>query len=153
MPSSHYQHTQNRPMPSAKPVSPAAKPGGKATVHARTVMEHKNFNKPDETREFPNGRAEIVKISGGEVGRYVFSPGWRWSRDLKPIAKTESCETEHFMYHISGTIAIRMDDGTEFLAGPGDISALPSGHDAWVVGNEPAVLVDFQGATDYARHK
>ncbi len=84
-------------------------------------------------------------------GRLVFQPGWRWSNDLKPIAKTHSCTAPHFQYHVSGRLAIRMDDGTEFIAGPGDITSLPSGHDAWVVGNEPVVVVDWFGASNYAK--
>ena len=70
-------------------------------------------------REFPNGRAEILLVGGGEVGRLMFEPGWRWSNDVKPIADTESCEAPHFQYHVSGRLAIRMDDGTEFVAEPG----------------------------------
>ena len=112
--------------------------------------EHKTFAKPDETREFPRGRAEVVKIGGGEVGRLVFQPGWRWSNDVKPIAKTASCEAPHFQYHVSGRLAIRMDDGKEIIAGPGDVTSLPSGHDAWVVGDEPAVVIDWFGASNYA---
>ena len=112
--------------------------------------EHKTFTQPDETREFPRGRAEILKVGGGEVGRLVFEPGWRWSNDVKPIAGTASCEAPHFQYHVSGRLAIRMDDGTEFIAEPGDITSLPSGHDAWVVGDEPVVVVDWFGATHYA---
>jgi hypothetical protein len=75
--------------------------------------EHKTFTKSDETRDFPRGRAEIVKIGGGEVGCLVFQPGWRWSNDVKPIAKTESCQAPHFQYHVSRRLGIRMDDGTE----------------------------------------
>jgi quercetin dioxygenase-like cupin family protein len=115
--------------------------------------EHKGFAKPDEVREFPSGRAELLNIGGGQVGRLVFQPGWRWSKDVKPIAKTASCQAPHFQYHLSGRIAVKMDDGTEFIAGPGDITALPQGHDAWVVGNEPAVVIDWCGATDYAKRK
>ena len=115
------------------------------------ATEHKTFSSPDETREFPHGRAEILKVGGGEVGRLVFQPGWRWSNDVKPIAKTQSCTAPHFQYHVSGRLAIRMDDGTEFIAGPGDITSLPSGHDAWVVGNEPVVVVDWFGASNYAK--
>jgi hypothetical protein len=122
--------------------------GGEAAMQE---TEHRSFGKPDEIREFPNGRAEIVKVGSGEVGRLVFEPGWRWSNDLKPIAQTESCEAPHFQYHVSGQLAIRMDDGTEFIAGPGDVTSLPSGHDAWVVGDEPAVTVDWFGASNYAK--
>jgi len=111
--------------------------------------EYKRFEQPDERRPFPNGHAEIVHIGGGTVGRFIFYPGWRWSNDVMPIAKTKSCEAPHFQYHVAGHLAIRMDDGTEFVAGPGDVSALPSGHDAWVVGDQPAVVVDWCGATGY----
>jgi hypothetical protein len=115
------------------------------------VVAHKLLGAPDEVREFPNGRAEIFDIGGDEVGRLVFEPGFRWSNDLKPIAKTESCEAPHFQYHVSGRLAIRMDDGTEFVAEPGDITSLPKGHDAWTVGDEPAIVVDFFGASNYAK--
>jgi hypothetical protein len=117
----------------------------------RQETEHKHFEHPDETREFPNGRAEILEIGGGEVGRLVLEPGWRWSNDVKPIAGTDSCEAPHFQYHVSGRLGIRMDDGTELVAGPGDITSLPSGHDAWVVGDEPVVVVDWYGASNYAK--
>jgi ketosteroid isomerase-like protein len=112
--------------------------------------EHRSFDAPDESREFPHGRAEIVKIAGGEVGRLVFEPGWRWSTDMRPIAGTDSCLAPHFQYHVAGRLAIRMDDGTEFVAEAGDVTSLPSGHDAWVLGDHPVVTVDWFGAGDYA---
>jgi len=112
---------------------------------------HKSSEQPEETREFPNGEAQIVSIGGAQVGRMIFQPGWRWSNDVKPIAGTDSCEAPHFQYHVSGRLAIRMDDGTEMVAGPGDVTSLPSGHDAWVVGDEPAVVVDWYGASNYAK--
>ena len=114
------------------------------------TTEHKTFSKPEETRTVPRGRAEILTVGGGEVGRLVFEPGWRWSNDLKPLVGTASCLAPHFQYHVSGRLGIRMDDGTEFIAGPGDITSLPSGHDAWVVGSEPVVVVDWFGASNYA---
>jgi len=113
--------------------------------------EHKSFSEPEEVRAFPHGRAEILTLGGGEVGRLVFEPGWRWSTDVKPIAGTDSCLAPHMQFHVSGRLAIRMDDGTEFVAGPGDVSSLPQGHDAWVVGEEPVVVVDWYGASNYAR--
>ena len=119
----------------------------------RHETERKSFGQPDERRQFPNGRAEILRIGEGEVGRLVFEPGWRWSDDVKPIAKTESCEAPHFQDHVSGRLAIRMDDGTELVAGPGDVTSLPSGHDAWVVGDEPVVVVDWYGASEYAKQQ
>ena len=115
--------------------------------------ELKYFGKPDEVREFPNGRVELVKIGGALVGRAVFEPGWRWATSVQPLAKTKSCEAPHFQYHVSGVLKVRMDDGTEMECRAGDVSLLPSGHDAWVVGEQPAVVVDFQGMLDYAKSR
>ncbi|MGO9816991.1 MAG: cupin domain-containing protein [Acidocella sp.] len=113
--------------------------------------EHKSFKSPDEIRNFPNGRLEILNVGGAEVGRLILNPGWRWSNDVKPIAKTSSCQAPHFQYHVAGRIAILMDDGTEIVAGPGDVTSLPKGHDAWVVGDEPVIVVDWFGASNYAK--
>jgi mannose-6-phosphate isomerase-like protein (cupin superfamily) len=113
--------------------------------------EAKSFNKPDEVRTFPKGKAEIITIGGAAVGRATLEPGWKWSTSVKPIAKTKSCEAPHFQYHVSGTLKVVMDDGTELELRAGDVSLLPVGHDAWVVGNEPVVIVDFQGMIDYAK--
>lgn len=114
-------------------------------------MEVKSMNKADEVRTFDKGKLELVKIGGAMIGRATFQPGWRWSESVKPIAKTQSCGAPHFQYHVSGTLRIRMDDGTEVDCKAGDVSLLPTGHDAWVVGNEAVVVVDFQGMVDYAK--
>jgi len=113
--------------------------------------ELKSFGRPDEVRDFPLGRLELVNIGGATIGRATFEPGWRWSTSVQPLAKTSSCEAPHFQYHVAGTLRVKMDDGQEINCRPGDVSLLPSGHDAWVVGSEPAVVVDFQGMLDYAR--
>ena len=117
------------------------------------MTETKSFGKPDEVREFPRGRVELLNIGKATIGRATFEPGWKWSTSVQPIAKTKSCDAPHFQYHVSGILRIRMDDGTEFDCHAGDVSSLPSGHDAWVIGNEPVVVVDFQGMLDYARSK
>jgi hypothetical protein len=111
----------------------------------------KSFGKPDEVREFPLGKVELVNIGGATIGRATFQPGWKWSTSVQPLAKTKSCEAPHYQYHVSGILKVKMDDGTILECMPGDISLLPMGHDAWVVGNEPAVVVDFQGMIDYAK--
>ncbi|WP_347358922.1 cupin domain-containing protein [Bdellovibrio sp.] len=110
----------------------------------------KNFGKADEVRDFSKGKLELVKFGDAVVGRATLQPGWRWSTSVKEIAQTESCEAPHFQYHVSGVLRIKMDDGTEIECKPGDVSLVPPGHDAWVVGNEPVVIVDFQGMIDYA---
>lgn len=115
------------------------------------TAERKYFGAPDEVRSFPKGKLELVNIGGGVVGKLTLEPGWKWSEHVKPIAKTEWCEAPHFQYHISGKLHVKMSDGEEFDAVPGDVTALPQRHDAWVVGNEPVVLVDWCGASNYAR--
>jgi hypothetical protein len=113
--------------------------------------EKKDLKAPDETRSFEKGKAEIVNIGGGSVGRLTLQPGWRWSTHVKPIAGTEWCEAPHFQYQVSGRLHGKMSDGTEFDVGPGEVVRLEAGHDAWVVGDEPVVIVDWQGATNYAK--
>jgi len=114
-------------------------------------MEVKHLNSPDEVRKFENGKIDLVKIGGATVGRANFEPGWKWSRHVKPVAKTDTCQAAHFQYHVSGVLHVVMNDGTEKDVGPGEISLIPPGHDAWVVGNEPVVMVDFQGMVDYPK--
>ena len=115
------------------------------------TVEHETFAQPTEVRTFGHGRAEILQVGDSAIGRLTLEPGWRWSNDVKPAAGTESCLAPHFQYHVQGRLAIRMDDGTEFVAGPGDVTSLPEGHDAWVEGDEPVIVVDWYGATNYAK--
>ena len=114
-------------------------------------MEVKHLNSPDEVRKFENGKIDLVKIGGATVGRANFEPGWKWSKHVKPVAKTDTCQAAHFQYQVSGVLHVVMNDGTEKDVGPGEISLIPPGHDAWVVGNEPVVMVDFQGMVDYPK--
>jgi uncharacterized cupin superfamily protein len=123
---------------------------GSTGTTGATKAEHRAFARPDEVRAFEHGRMEILNAGGGTVGRARFEPGWRWSRDVKPIAGTELCEAAHFGYQTSGTLRVRMSDGSEFDVKAGDLVVIPPGHDAWVVGDEPAEMVDWQGALHYA---
>ena len=81
-----------------------------AVEHAEEMAEWKNFARPDEVREFPRGRVELITIGGATVGRAIFEPGWRWSTDVGPIAGTKSCQHRHVGYTMSGRLAVRMDD-------------------------------------------
>jgi hypothetical protein len=119
------------------------------TTAART--ENKTFDQPDETRTFELGRVDLVDIAGAQIGRLTLQPGWRWSDHVKPIAGTDLCLAPHFQYQVQGTLRIRMGDGTEIETYPGAVAAIPEGHDAWVVGDEPVVLVDWWGASNYAK--
>ena len=118
---------------------------------SQTKAEAQSFNKPEKVRTFSKGKVELITIGGATISRATFEPGWKWSTSVQPLAKTKSCEAPHFQYHLSGIIKIVMDDGAQFECKAGDVSLLPIGHDAWVVGNEPVVVVDFQGMVDYAK--
>ena len=115
------------------------------------AMQSKDFARPDETRMFDRGLLELVTLGGVTFGRGTFQPGWRWSTSVKPLARTSSCESPHLQYHASGRLHVVMDDGSEAEFGPGEVSLLPPGHDAWVVGDEPVVVLDISGMVDYAR--
>lgn len=114
-------------------------------------MQRKNLSRPDETREFPQGKLELVTIGGITFGRGTFEPGWKWSTSVQPLVKTSSCEAPHLQYHVQGRLHVVMDDGSEAEYGPGEVSLLPPGHDAWVVGSEPVIVIDVQGMVDYAK--
>jgi quercetin dioxygenase-like cupin family protein len=116
-------------------------------------MTRKNFDSPDETRPFEDkkGKLEVINTDGGAVGRATFEPGWKWSEHVKPIAKTDSCQAAHTGYYVSGRMKVVMDDGEEVEYGPGDFASIPPGHDAWTVGDEACVVIDWQGFADYAK--
>lgn len=116
-----------------------------------TRMVIKRFSAPDDTRPFVDkGRLELIRLGEETVGRGIFEPGWRWSKHVKPIAQTTSCEAAHAGYVLSGRMRILMDDGQEAEIAPGDFVTIPPGHDAWTVGSEPCVILDFVGFADYA---
>jgi len=114
-------------------------------------VEHRNFAAPNETRTPDKTTVELVNLAGGQIGRYTFQPGWRWSECIKPVVGTDSCQVEHIGYCISGAIHVRHEDGTEADVSGGEVYRIGPGHDAWVAGNEPFVSVEFQGAASYAR--
>ncbi len=113
----------------------------------------KQFTSPDETRPFNHGRADVISTENGKVMRAIFEPGWRWSKDVKPMAGTNSCQTAHCCYVLSGRMHLKMDDGTEEEMGPGDFAIIPPGHDGWVVGKEACVVFDYGGVQNYAQDR
>jgi hypothetical protein len=114
-------------------------------------IESRDFHFPDETRTPDKTTVELVNLAGGQIGRYTFEPGWRWSECIRPVVNTESCQVEHIGYVVSGALHIKHEDGSEADLMPGDVYRIAPGHDAWNAGQEPAVFVEFQGAANYAR--
>ena len=104
-----------------------------------------------ESRTPDKTRVDVVHVGGQAAARFTMEPGWRWSECVKPVAGTDSCQANHLLYCISGRMHVAMNDGSEAEIGPGDVVAIPPGHDAWVVGDEPCVSVDWGGSANYAK--
>jgi mannose-6-phosphate isomerase-like protein (cupin superfamily) len=114
-------------------------------------IDTRSFESPDETRTFhAHGHADVIQMNGHTVLRSVFEPGWRWKDDVAPITGTESCQSHHLGYCMSGRMRVTMDDGTVMECGPGEVMEIPPGHDALVVGDETCVFIDFGDVAKYA---
>ncbi len=111
----------------------------------------KRLDAPDEIRSFPHGRVEIFEIGDNIVGKTVYEPGWRWSADVGPIAGTDLCMYHHLGYCLGGVLHVVLEDGTSLEIGPEEAFEIPPAHDAWVIGDEPWVTVDFAGMRSFAR--
>ncbi|MDC0708833.1 cupin domain-containing protein [Stigmatella sp. ncwal1] len=111
----------------------------------------KKFSSLDERRPFGHGHVDVLEFGDSVVGMVVLEPGWKWSKDVRPLVGTESCQVAHFSYCLSGRLVVKMDDGTRAELGPGDVALIPPGQDAWVDGGEPCVVVDFKGMGNYAQ--
>ncbi len=115
-------------------------------------LDIKQFDSPDEVRPFADkGQARVVNLGESSALRGTFEPGWRWSDHVKPIAGTDSCQSPHLLYCLSGRMKVVMDDGTEGEVSPGDAARIEPGHDAWVVGDEACEVVDFGAMATYAK--
>ena len=114
-------------------------------------LDIKDFSRPKEVRHPQATTVEVVDIGDGEVGRYTFQPRWRWSECIKPVVGTDSCQVDHVGYVVSGALRIQHDDGSTGDITPGDVYRVAPGHDACVLGDEPTVVVEFQGAAVFAK--
>ena len=111
----------------------------------------KSFASPDETRTPPNTTVEVVRLGGATAARFTFEPGWRWSHDVAPVVGTDSCQARHVGAVLQGNLHVVHEDGTQGDASPGDAYVIEPGHDAWVVGDGPVVVLEFESAEDYAK--
>jgi quercetin dioxygenase-like cupin family protein len=113
-------------------------------------LQIRRFDQPDERRSFEKGTFQLVTAGGMTLGRASYEPGWRWSEHVGPTVGAELCDVEHVGIVLSGRAAVKMADGTELILEPGDVFAVPPGHDSWVVGEEPYVSLHLLGAAGYA---
>jgi hypothetical protein len=103
----------------------------------------KNFTSPDSTQSPPKVKIDTIKIGEMTVVKQTYQPGWKWSKDMKPVAGTDTCQMHHMGVGISGKMHVKANDGQEMEFGPGDVVDIPPGHDAWVLGDQPVVLYSF----------
>jgi hypothetical protein len=107
------------------------------------TIEKKSLNLAEQTQQIGRVKVETITMGALKFQRYTAAPGWQWSKDVKPVAKTESCQVNHLIYVISGQIGVRMDEGKLEEFNPGDMGSIPPGHDGWTIGNQPAVWLEI----------
>jgi quercetin dioxygenase-like cupin family protein len=107
------------------------------------IIERKSLNQPEETNKPEKLKMEAITIRGLTIRRITAEPGWQWSKHLRHIQKTESCQKDHILFIISGRLRVRMDDGKEEEFGPGDVGSIPPGHDGWTVGDKRVVWIEI----------
>jgi len=118
---------------------------------AMARLQRRRFDESEDVRITGRGRVEIVELDDRVIGKLVWDPGWRWSVDVKPIAGTQYCQSHHVGYCVSGRLRVQMSDGVELEIGPNEVFEIPPGHDAWVLGDEPFVTIDFEAMRGFAR--
>jgi mannose-6-phosphate isomerase-like protein (cupin superfamily) len=121
------------------------------TTQLMVNLVQKTFERPDEVRQFPKGRIEYSMIEETRLARITLEPGWKWSKDVRPLAETGLCQSPHLQYVISGRLQVEMEDSTTLVLKAGDFVQIPPGHDAWVLGKEPFVAIDLTGMRDYIK--
>ncbi len=107
------------------------------------TVTNQDLENPSERMAFDHGQAQIVRIGGFTISRFTFEPGWQWSKDVKPLTKTTSCQVHHVGVLLSGRLHVASDDGGEAEIGPGEAYEIQPGHDGWVVGDEAVISVEF----------
>jgi len=122
-----------------------------ATPVAVTKFEAKSHSKPDEVRTPDKTRVEIVRLEGFTFGRFTFEPGWRWSKCIKPVVKTDTCQLSHVGFAVSGQMVVQLKDGSQKTITAGESFTIPPGHDAWIEGKERFVAIEVMSAEQYAK--
>jgi quercetin dioxygenase-like cupin family protein len=114
-------------------------------------LETKSLKTPDEVRQPDKTKVEIVRLEGFTIGRFNLQPGWRWSECIKPVVHTDSCQLSHVGYVVSGSMTVRLNDGTQKTIKAGDSYTIPPGHDAWVEGSEVFTGIEVLSAEQFAK--
>ena len=121
-------------------------------MSATAKIQMKNLEtSPDEVLISEKEKIEMVSLGDLTVARVTLQPGWILEKHVKPKVNTKSCEIPHTSYIISGRMKTVMNDGAEVEGGPGGVAIVPPGHNSWVVGDQPAVIIDFAGVKEYVK--
>ena len=118
------------------------------TLATMSRIQHRKLDAPDEVLEYPLLRVNLVRVGSLTIGRGTVEPGFRWSTHVRKEADERFCQVHHLQLLLSGRFAVEMADGEYVEIEPGEVFDVPPGHDAWVLGDEPAVLLDFLGNID-----
>ncbi len=116
-----------------------------------TDLEVKSHDHPDERRRPEKTEVDLVTVGGYTIGRFTFAPGWRWSDYIKSVVHTDSCQNNHVGFCVAGVMEVETTDGARATIKVGDSYTIPPGHNAWVVGEQPFVGVEFLSAASYAK--
>jgi hypothetical protein len=112
----------------------------------------KFFEQPDEVREFPLGRFEVVHLRGVTIGRATYQPGWKWSEHVGANLGLARCTVEHLGIVLQGVATVAFDDGRVIELRPGALFHVANTpHDSWVVGDELYVSLHLLNSDAYAR--
>jgi class 3 adenylate cyclase len=115
------------------------------------TLQSKRFDQPDDLVALPLLESQIVVLGEVYVARSTHQPGWRWSEHVKPVVGTPSCLHHHKGVVVSGQMEVETDTGARRRIGAGEALEVPPGHDAWVVGDEPLVTIEFTGVRGWAK--
>jgi class 3 adenylate cyclase len=114
------------------------------------AFEAKNFGNPDKTIRLPGITVELVEVGELTVGYILTEPGWRWSKDVRPLVGGDWCQARHLGVVLSGRVAVQLEDGRLLEFGPNDVFNIPPGHDGWTLGSEPCVQIEWAGLHTFA---
>ena len=96
-----------------------------------------------EHQMFGGCQIDVVPAGNGHLKRIIYPPGHRWSVTMKPLVGTDLCQHNHVGFLASGELTFEFPDGcVQAYVAPVAVDVAP-GHDAYVVGDEPAVLVQL----------
>ena len=116
-----------------------------------TSLSVKSLNEPDEKRRPDKSEINVSTVGDYTIGRFTFEKGWRWSESIKPVVHTDSCQNNHVGYCVAGTLQVQLTSGETATVTAGDTFTIPPGHDAWVVGDDQWVAIEFLSAATYAK--